>query len=166
MDCYLALRRSSSSIGQVDVTVSRCHAAMSNAVVSDTGHNSVRDASLDGTTHCCQSGGMHEPRSTSPVRSSPRRLGLGDAIGILPMAFAATARSGHQYGMRHQAGEISVYRGGREITQKQSRCCTIVCEWALYWTLTTLFCERTNHGHRTTRLLVVWLGASTSAHRS
>jgi hypothetical protein len=79
MDCYLALRRSSSSTGRADVTASRCHAATSNAVV-DTQHDSVRDASVDGTTHSCQSGGTHEPRSTSPVRSSPRRLGLGDAI--------------------------------------------------------------------------------------
>jgi hypothetical protein len=79
MDCYLVLRRSSSS-RHADVTASRCHAATRNAVVGDTRLSSVRDASLDGTTHCCQSGGTHEPRSTSPVRSSPRRLGLGDAI--------------------------------------------------------------------------------------
>jgi hypothetical protein len=94
MDCYLALRRSSSSIGRVDVTASRCHAAMSNAFVCDTRRNSVRDASLDGTTHCCQSGGTHEPGSTCPVQSSPGWLGLGDAIGILPMPFAAPARRG------------------------------------------------------------------------
>ena len=80
MDCYLVLRRSSSSTGHADVTASRCHAATSNAVVGDTRLSSVRDASLDGTTHCCQSGGTHEPRSTSPVRSSPRRLGRADAI--------------------------------------------------------------------------------------
>ena len=72
--------RSSSSTGHADVTASRCHAATSNAVVGDTRLSSVRDASLDGTTHCCQTGGTHEPRSTSPVRSSPRRLGRADAI--------------------------------------------------------------------------------------
>jgi hypothetical protein len=79
MDCYLVLRRSSSSTGHADVTASRCHAATSNAVVGDIRLSSVRDASLDGTTHCCQSGGTHEPRSTSPVRSSPRRLGRANA---------------------------------------------------------------------------------------
>ena len=31
----------------------------------------------------------------SPVRSSPRRLGHGHAIGLLPMPFAACASSGH-----------------------------------------------------------------------
>jgi hypothetical protein len=80
MDCYLALRRSSSSTGHADVTAPWCHAATSDAVVGDTGLSSVRDASLDGTTHGCQGGGTHEARSTSPVGSSPRRLGRADAI--------------------------------------------------------------------------------------
>jgi hypothetical protein len=70
---------------QAHLRTCRCHCvAVSRSdeqcVVGDTLHTSVRDASVDGTTHCCQSGGTHEPRSTSPVRSSPRRLGLGDAI--------------------------------------------------------------------------------------
>jgi hypothetical protein len=100
MDCYLVLRRFSSSTGRADVTASRCHAATSNAVVGDTRLSSVRDASLDGTTHCCQSGGTHEPRSTSPVRSSPRRLGRANAIHSADAIFRdcatwATSRASH-----------------------------------------------------------------------
>ena len=107
MDCYLVLRRSSSSTGHADVTASRSHAATSNAVVGNTGLSSVRDASLDGTTHCCQSGGTHEPRSTSPVRSSPRRLGRADAIHSAD-AISETARRGPPVVHRIPCGDLAI----------------------------------------------------------
>jgi hypothetical protein len=113
MDCYLVVRRSSSSTGHADVTAPRCHAATSDAVVGDTGLSSVRDASLDGTTHCCQSGGTHEARSTSPVRSSPRRLGRADAIHSAD-AISETARRGPPVVHRIPCGGLAIpYVDGR-----------------------------------------------------